>query len=74
MRLLLGLLCWPPLGPPAKRSPNRALPPLGYAASDRLYSGGAPLTFAVRTAAPDGSVVIRVSGHYETDADGLLTG
>ena len=35
---------------------------------------GRPLTFAVRTAAPDGSVVVRVSGHDEVDDDGLLTG
>ena len=59
---------------PASASANAALPPLDYAAPTASVSRGAPLTFAVRTAAPDGSVVVRVSGHDEVDADGLLTG
>ena len=37
-------------------------------------SRGAPLTFAVRTTAPAGSVVVRVSGYDEVDDTGLLTG
>jgi len=59
---------------PASASANAALAPLDYAAPTASVSRGAPLTFAVRTAAPDGSVVVRVSGHDEVDADGLLTG
>ena len=59
---------------PASASAQTALPPLDYAAPTASISRGAPLTFAVRTAAPDGSVVVRVSGHDEVDADGLLTG
>lgn len=59
---------------PATASAQTALPPLDYAAPTASISRGAPLTFAVRTAAPDGSVVVRVSGNDEVDADGLLTG
>jgi hypothetical protein len=50
------------------------LPPLAYAAPTASVSRGAPLMFAVRTAAPDGAVVVRVSGHDEVGADGLLAG
>jgi hypothetical protein len=47
---------------------------LEYAAPTASISRGAPLTFAVRTTAPAGSVVVRVSGSDEVDLDGLLTG
>ena len=47
---------------------------LEYAAPTASISRGAPLTFAVRTSAPAGSVVVRVSGGEEVGADGLLTG
>ena len=50
------------------------VPPLDYAAPTASIARGAPLTFAVRTAAPAGSVVVRVSGADDVDADGLLTG
>ena len=59
---------------PATASAQSTLPPLDYAAPTASISRGAPLTFAVRTAAPAGSVVVRVSGSDEVDADGLLTG
>ena len=59
---------------PATASAQSTLPPLDYAAPTASISRGAPLTFAVRTAAPGGSVVVRVSGSDEVDADGLLTG
>lgn len=45
-----------------------------YAAPTASISRGAPLTFAIRTDAPAGSVVVRVSGYDETDDSGLLTG
>jgi hypothetical protein len=60
--------------PASASAQTAALPPLDYAAPIGKISRGAPLTFAVRTAAPDGSVVVRVSGHDDVDADGLLTG
>jgi hypothetical protein len=47
---------------------------LEYTGPTATISRGAPLTFAVRTAAPAGSVVVRVAGALQTDADGLLTG
>jgi hypothetical protein len=47
---------------------------LDYAAPTASISRGAPLTFAVRTTAPAGSVVVRVSGSDDVGADGLLTG
>ena len=59
---------------PATASAQSTLPPLDYTAPTASISRGAPLTFAVRTTAPGGSVVVRVSGSDETDADGLLTG
>jgi hypothetical protein len=59
---------------PAAAAAQTPLPPLEYAAPVASISRGAPLTFAVRTTAPDGTVVVRVSGHDDVDADGLLTG
>src|SRR3954469_10641147 len=59
---------------PATAAAQAPLPPLQYAAPVASVSRGAPLTFAVRTTAPDGTVVVRVSGHDDVDADGLLTG
>ena len=47
---------------------------LAYEAPAASITRGAPLTFAVRTDAPDGSVVVRVSGANEIDEAGLLTG
>ena len=55
---------------PASAAAQTPLPPLDYAAPTASISRGAPLTFAVRTAAPDGNVVVRVSGHDDVDADG----
>jgi hypothetical protein len=49
-------------------------PTLEYTGPTATISRGDPLTFAVRTAAPEGSVVVRVAGALQTDADGLLTG
>jgi len=63
----LGLLALP-------ASASAQLPPLDYAGPTASISRGQPLTFAVRTPAPAGSVVVRVSGTDEVDADGLLTG
>src|SRR3954447_18807384 len=59
---------------PATAAAQAPLPPLQYAAPVASVSRGAPLTFAVRTTAPDGTVVVRVSGHDDVDAEGLLTG
>ena len=47
---------------------------LGYEAPDTTVSRGEPLTFAIRTTAPEGSVTIRVSGNDEVDDNGLLIG
>jgi len=47
---------------------------LDYAAPTASISRGAPLTFAVRTTAPAGSVVVRVSLDDQVGPDGLLTG
>ena len=47
---------------------------LGYEAPDTTVSRGEPLTFAIRTTAPEGSVTIRVSGSDDVDDTGLLTG
>jgi hypothetical protein len=55
-------------------SASAQIPPLGYAAPTASIARGAPLTFAVRTTAPAGSVVVRVSGHADVDGSGLLTG
>jgi hypothetical protein len=67
----LATACLALLALPATASAQAALEYAGPAAT---ISRGAPLTFAVRTAAPEGSVVVRVAGALETDADGLLTG
>ncbi|MDA0181404.1 hypothetical protein OJ997_13955 [Solirubrobacter phytolaccae] len=47
---------------------------LNYEAPSASIARGAPLTFAVRTDAPEGSIVVRVSGNDHVDASGLLTG
>ncbi len=47
---------------------------LNYEAPSASIARGAPLTFAVRTDAPEGSVIVRVSGNDDVDASGLLTG
>lgn len=47
---------------------------LSYEAPSASITRGAPLTFAVRTDAPEGSVTVRVSGNDDVDASGLLTG
>src|SRR6218665_2286595 len=59
---------------PGTASAQTALPPLDYAAPTASISRGAPLTFAIRTPAPAGSVVVRVSGSDDVGDDGLLTG
>jgi hypothetical protein len=59
---------------PASASAQTPLPPLDYAAPTASIARGMPLTFAVRTPAPDGSINVRVSGSDELGADGLLTG
>ena len=67
MRLVLATLLVL-LAVPASASAQTPLPPLGYAAPTASIARGAPLTFAVRTTAPAGSVVVRVSGHADVDA------
>jgi hypothetical protein len=47
---------------------------LNYEAPSASVAKGAPLTFAVRTDAPEGTVVVRVSGADDVDDHGLLTG
>jgi|GEM_PF-5634273 len=47
---------------------------LTYEAPAASISRGAPLTFAVRTDAPEDSVIVRVSAVNEVDEDGLLSG
>jgi hypothetical protein len=47
---------------------------LDYEAPDTSVMKGDPLTFAVRTTAPEGSVTVRVSGSDEVNENGLLTG
>ena len=70
MRRLLALLGFALLALPS----SAAAQSLEYAAPTASISRGAPLTFAVRTTAPAGSVVVRVSGNDEIDDTGLLTG
>ena len=70
MRRLLFLLGFALLALPS----SAAAQSLEYAAPTASISRGAPLTFAVRTTAPAGAVVVRVSGNDETDDTGLLTG
>jgi hypothetical protein len=50
------------------------LAPLDYAGPSARISRGQPLTFAVRTDAPAGSVIVRVSSSDDTDETGLLAG
>jgi len=69
--LLLALLATPAAAEAQAPAP---LPPLAYAAPTASVARGAPLTFAVRTPAPAGSVVVRVSGADDVDLNGLLTG
>jgi hypothetical protein len=71
MRRALATACLALLALPATASAQATLEYTGPAAT---ISRGAPLTFGVRTAAPAGSVVVRVAGALETGADGLLTG
>jgi hypothetical protein len=70
MRSVLAAVCLVSLALPASASAYS----LDYQAPDTTVTKGAPLTFAVRTSAPAGSVVVRVSGSDEVDDDGLLTG
>ena len=76
MRRSLAFILVPLLAVPATAAAQAPapLPPLDYAAPTASITRGAPLTFAVRTAAPAGSVVVRVSGSDEVDLNGLLTG
>src|SRR3954452_3590170 len=61
--LLLALLAVP-------ATASAQAPTLDY--SSATISRGEPLTFEVRTSAPAGSVVVRVPGGAEPDAEGLL--
>jgi len=70
MRSVLAAFCFALLAFPASASAWS----LDYEAPSASISRGAPLTFAVRTTAPAGSVVVRVSGSDDVDAEGLLTG
>ena len=60
--------------PAVARARVAAVLTLEYTGPTATISRGDPLTFAVRTAAPAGSVMVRVAGALQTDADGLLTG
>jgi hypothetical protein len=71
MRSLLAALVVVGLALPATASAAAELEYVGPAAS---ISRGAPLTFAVRTAAAPGSVTVRIAGALETDASGQLVG
>jgi hypothetical protein len=71
MRRLLAVLVVAGLVLPATASASSELEYVGPAAS---IPRGAPLTFAVRTAAAPGSVTVRMAGALATDASGLLTG
>ncbi len=71
MRFLVAALVLGSLLAPAEAW---AQPALRYAAPAASIARGAPLTFAVQTTAPAGTVTVRVAGALETDADGLLTG
>ena len=65
MRRLLACLGFVLLALPASASAQS----LEYAAPTASISRGAPLTFAVRTTAPAGSVVVRVAGSDVVDDD-----
>src|SRR3954452_188204 len=70
MRSVLVAACLALLALPASASAYS----FDYEAPDTSIVKGAPVTFAVRTAAPAGSVVVRVSASDEVDESGLLTG
>src|SRR3954468_2113132 len=70
MRFVLAAACLALLALPAYASAYS----MRYEAPDTTVEKGDPLTFAVRTSAPAGSVVVRVSGSDEVDEDGLLSG
>lgn len=70
MRSVLASVGFAMLALPASASAYQ----LSYEAPSASISRGAPLTFAVRTDAPEGSVIVRVSGNDDVDASGLLTG
>jgi hypothetical protein len=79
--VLLAAACQPVVAASASAAPGSGArahaavaPALEYTGPAATISRGDPLTFAVRTAAPAGSVVVRVAGALQTDADGLLTG
>jgi hypothetical protein len=79
--VLLAAACLLAVAVPAVAAPGTGVraraavaPALQYTGPAATISRGDPLTFAVRTAAPPGSVVVRVAGALQTDADGLLTG
>jgi hypothetical protein len=71
MRFVLAALLLGALVAPADAS---AQPTLRYTGPAASIVRGAPLTFAVETAAAPGTVTVRVAGALETGADGLLTG
>lgn len=71
MRRLLAAALFAGLMLPATAS---AAPDLQYAGPAASIVRGAPLTFAVRTAAAPGTVTVRIAGALQTDASGLLTG
>ncbi len=60
--------------PPVDDDDASGLPALDYDGPAARISRGARLTFAVRTDAPPGSVIVRVSMSDVTDEDGLLSG
>jgi hypothetical protein len=65
--------------PPTETDPGTGaetpgLSELDYAGPAARISRGAPLVFAVRTDAPAGSVIVRVSSADDTDDQGLLAG
>jgi hypothetical protein len=81
LAVLFAAACLPVVAAPASAAPRRGararaavVPALHYTGPAATISRGDPLTFAVRTAAPAGSVVVRVAGALETDSAGLLTG
>ena len=74
MRSVLAAVCLALLALPASASAYSAPAARLRRARHARSRAGRPLTFAVRTAAPDGSVVVRVSGSDEVDDNGLLIG
>lgn len=63
-----------PEAPPETATEPTGVPGLGYEGPAARISRGEPLTFAVRTDAPPGSVIVRVSSSDDTDEEGLLAG